>query len=541
MQFDVNYIKSSLNHSLKNSTLMEFDLDSIDGLNSSEVLREYLNLAKSIYSENSLLYIDSDSQKRKLLLFSTILNNIDFDLDLLEKIEINSEFFKDEKFSNEELEKIFEWYKSKDKSTHTLFENIDLIAIVKFLIAVIDNPKLIIIKNPNKLDLSSLILINRLFEVNEFFNSKGFDIGVSFTYLYEKPIIKVEKKRTRTIGFTTPMLHSKTIEEDNSTIVNKQQQNLSSDSPRVYKVYYGTNRKYNDSKYTNELDDKINYGECRVNIPKSHTFGSTGSSWWKRWITFSDDRLKIIASKQKDRDSFFAEINEQIGENDALIYIHGYNTSFEEATIRAGQIGFDLKVPLTAFFSWPSQGEFKDYLVDEDMIQNSEAYIVEFLENFAKNINPEKIHIIAHSMGNRGLLRAFQRMFSLASNNLHIKFGQIFLAAPDVTVNLFKELATLYPTHSKRTTIYVSSKDKALGASEWLHKNPRAGLLPPVTLVNNIDTIEVTDIDITILGHSYFGDAKALLYDIHDLIKSNTNPNQRARLQAIGNYWKFYE
>ena len=38
----------------------------------------------------------------------------------------------------------------------------------------------------------------------------------------------------------------------------------------------------------------------------------------------------------------------------ALLYLHGYNTSFEEAAIRAAQIGFDLKVPgATAFFSWP--------------------------------------------------------------------------------------------------------------------------------------------------------------------------------------------
>lgn len=36
----------------------------------------------------------------------------------------------------------------------------------------------------------------------------------------------------------------------------------------------------------------------------------------------------------------------------ALVYIHGYNVGFEEAAIRAAQIGFDLKIGgITAFFS----------------------------------------------------------------------------------------------------------------------------------------------------------------------------------------------
>ncbi len=83
---------------------------------------------------------------------------------------------------------------------------------------------------------------------------------------------------------------------------------------------------------------------------------------------------------------------------------------------------------------------------------------------------------------------------------------------------------------SERKTLYVSEKDNAVEASSWLHQYPRAGFTPPVTTVYGIDTIEVKNIDLTILGHSYFAEAEAVLYDMHSLLSNNLPPEQRARL-----------
>ena len=48
-----------------------------------------------------------------------------------------------------------------------------------------------------------------------------------------------------------------------------------------------------------------------------------------------------------------------------LVYIHGFNTSFDDAQRRAAQLGFDLKVPgITALYSWPSRGNLIAYLAD---------------------------------------------------------------------------------------------------------------------------------------------------------------------------------
>lgn len=218
----------------------------------------------------------------------------------------------------------------------------------------------------------------------------------------------------------------------------------------------------------------------------------------------------------------------------ALFFLHGFNVTFEEAAIRAAQIGVDLKVPgATAFFSWPSRGNVAAYSADEATIEASELLISEFILEFAGNCGAEKVHIIAHSMGNRGLLRALQRIAAKAETRGKVKFAQIFLAAPDIDRDLFMDLSQLYTDHAERTTLYTSNGDLPVHLSSKLHDAPRAGYYMPYTVVTGIDTIAVPDFDVDLLGHSYFAQAEALLHDIYDLMRHDEAPRYRQRLAAI--------
>jgi esterase/lipase superfamily enzyme len=185
-----------------------------------------------------------------------------------------------------------------------------------------------------------------------------------------------------------------------------------------------------------------------------------------------------------------------------------------------------------AFFSWPSRGAVQAYPVDEASIEASEAAITDFLVDFATHCGAEKVHIIAHSMGNRGLLRALQRIAGNAATQGKVKFGQVFLAAPDVDRDLFLDLAALYPEHAERATLYASSADLAVHLSPKVHDAPRAGYFVPYTVAAGIDTIAVPDFDIDLLGHSYFAQAEALLYDIRELMRHNENPDARQRIDS---------
>ena len=320
-------------------------------------------------------------------------------------------------------------------------------------------------------------------------------------------------------------------------------------------MWYGTNRRHVDPSdpsagYSGQRESKdtIHHGRCLVAIPKSHQFGSVGSSWWKRWLTLTDDRLRIVQRDEIARDAFWKAIRRELSqvgpdEQQSLVYLHGFNVSFDEAAIRAAQIGFDLKVPgAMAFFSWPSRGALKGYAADEASIEASEAAITDFLVRFATDSGAARVHVIAHSMGNRGLLRAIQRITAEAASTAGIRLGQVFLAAPDLDVDLFRDLAPFYPRISERTTLYVSARDRALEASHWIHQFDRVGYAPPVTVVDGIDTIEVTGLDLSILGHGYFAEAHGVLYDMHHLLRQNTAPGSRLRLHAKRNpdgrpYW----
>ncbi len=241
---------------------------------------------------------------------------------------------------------------------------------------------------------------------------------------------------------------------------------------------------------------------------------------------------------EQERDAFFAEIQAAMrtardsGETPhALFFLHGFNVTFEEAAIRAAQIGWGLKVPgAMAFFSWPSRGTVTAYPTDEASIEAIERAITDFLVDFATNCGAEKVHVIAHNMGNRGLLRALQRISVNAETRGKAKFGQVFLAASDVDRGLFLDLARLYPEHAERTTLSASDRELPVHLSSKLHDAPRTGYFEPYTVAPGVNTVAVPGFDIDLLGNAYFAHAEAPLHDIHDLMRHGEVP---VKLQRI--------
>jgi esterase/lipase superfamily enzyme len=217
------------------------------------------------------------------------------------------------------------------------------------------------------------------------------------------------------------------------------------------------------------------------------------------------------------------------------VFVHGFNVGFNDAACRAAQIGFDLQIPgVMGFFSWPSKARMSltDYMADEATVEASEPYLTEFLTAFAAKSGADRVHVIAHSMGNRGLLRSMERVVARAGSAAGVPFGEVVLAAPDVDERSFRNLARSCTSLAERTTLYASSKDRALASSGILHDHPRAGYTPPVTVVPPIETVEVSNIDFTFLGHGYYAAARDLLHDLHGLL-INRSPPPRMGLRPV--------
>jgi esterase/lipase superfamily enzyme len=206
-------------------------------------------------------------------------------------------------------------------------------------------------------------------------------------------------------------------------------------------------------------------------------------------------------------------------------------------------MGFDLSIRgVMALFSWPSQGQTKSYFADEAAIEASEQAIYDFFVKIAAHSGARQVHIIAHSMGNRGVLRAVSRIADEARKQAPKRFGQVILAAPDVDVDVFRHRYAAYLDVARRTTLYVSERDVAVGFSEWLHDYPRVGLMPPVFVADGIDTINVAGVDVTGLGHGYVAQARGILQDIHALLAYGPPPSQRFGLRPVvsdegGRFW----
>ena len=319
----------------------------------------------------------------------------------------------------------------------------------------------------------------------------------------------------------------------------------------VYPVWFGTNRQPQGNGFTGARHDRITRGRIDVFVPEAHRFGETGTPFWKRLLRrdLRGDWLEIQQRARLEQAAFYADLQQRLDEaraggeeTHALFFLHGFNVTFDDAAIRAAQIGFDLKAHATAFFSWPSRGSVAAYPADEASLEASERHITDFLIEFVANCHADKTHVIAHSMGNRGLLRALQRIAANAHTQGKVKFGQIFLAAPDVDRDLFLDLARMYPQFAERTTLYTSDGDLPVHLSAKLHDAPRAGYFAPYTVAPGVDTVAVPDFDVDLLGHSYFAQAEALLHDIFDLMRHNQAPSARQRitpdLHDGATFWK---
>jgi len=313
-------------------------------------------------------------------------------------------------------------------------------------------------------------------------------------------------------------------------------------------VWFGTNRAHDArGKFVGRRGDQVQYGRCKVYVPSNRNMGSLGSGWFKR-IFRGDDRIKVVRTEKLLSNDFWSEIAREFQVIDAsdrhgLIYLHGYNVKFDDAARRTAQLKVDLDFRGTAaFFSWPSLGIPQWYPNDEAAIEASEAAIRDFLVDFAGRSGAQAVHVIAHSMGNRGLLRAMDVIARDATTRSRMRFGQVILAAPDVDRHVFENLASAYVALAQRSTLYISENDKAIGLSARLHGFDRVGLAPPVAIVPGIDTVNVSRINLDFMGHSH-AQLRPVLGDIHQLISANTPPAKRFGLREAGapnlRHWVF--
>jgi esterase/lipase superfamily enzyme len=293
----------------------------------------------------------------------------------------------------------------------------------------------------------------------------------------------------------------------------------------------------------------LSYGMVHVSIPRDHRMGQIEApKLWKFEFKPRPERhvmmLSLTALEQKP---FFSSLDAELNsraEGGALLFVHGYKVTFSDAVKRLAQIAYDLDWPgIPIVYSWASRAEFKWYSADEASIEATQPLFTDFLQRLIERDKLHQLHVISHSMGGRALTNGVANLKQNRKTKSPV-INEIILAAPDIDSQVFTQMAAAVKLRSERITLYASSKDLALAASHVLHAFPRAGESGPqmVVLPEVLDTIDATEVDTNLLGHSYYGDNRSIIGDIYHLIKGRSGPPRfglRELESPKGRYWAF--
>ncbi|WP_197706826.1 alpha/beta hydrolase [Sterolibacterium denitrificans] len=319
-------------------------------------------------------------------------------------------------------------------------------------------------------------------------------------------------------------------------------------------VFFATDRNQTGKTNPGEMfgADRANltYGTCEVSVPRDHRMGELESpSIWR--LEFREDPAKhvvLLRAAVASKDRFFADVAERVRRSQAgsaFVFVHGYNVTFEDAARRTAQITYDLGFDgAPTFYSWPSRGATPAYTVDEQNIEWAQANLRNFLEDFFTRSDAEHVYLIAHSMGNRALTRAVASLLA-DKPALRRRLSEVILTAPDIDAEVFRrDIAPALTAAGRPVTLYASSADKALIASRKVHGYARAGDSGNgLVVVPGIETVDATQVDTSLLGHSYFAETRSVLSDMFYLIRDNKRADQRFGLRPVdaqaGRYWEF--
>jgi esterase/lipase superfamily enzyme len=322
------------------------------------------------------------------------------------------------------------------------------------------------------------------------------------------------------------------------------------------RVLYATNRQTTASAstpYGTDPSADVSYGYSDVSIPRDHRLGELEApSIWR--LEFREDPEKhvvVLTTRQEAAGAFYRRVGDRLSQSakrEALVFVHGFNETFEDAVKRTAQIAYDLAFDGPAIaFSWPSQGSLSPagYLKDQRNADVSARALEELLTRLKGTNRQITIHLVAHSMGNRVLARALEHIGGNVGDAATRPMRDVVMMAPDVDADLFRQVAPQIAASAERVTLYASSRDAALQAAQQLAGYPRAGEAGPhIVVVVGVDTIDASAVNTSVLGvgHQYYADNSTILSDLFGLIRGR-RPGDRFGLESVngptGVYWRF--
>lgn len=284
-----------------------------------------------------------------------------------------------------------------------------------------------------------------------------------------------------------------------------------------YRFFFVTNRRpeSNDGpleeRFGIERGEALKFGFFDVKIEPSLGLGMiiNPSEW------FQNEEIKLKAVQDLDQTAFVAQVRGLVQASphrSLLVVVHGFREAFPSALRKTAFLGhvLDINSPIL-LFDWPgNQGSSPGgYRQARRVAEASGAELARTLELIVREIRPDRLSLIANSMGGQVVVDAFRLLYrqpDLAGSKTVIE--HLVLTAPDVDFKEFEDsqFRQALKALARKTTVYVSSNDRALTASRLLNWGKRRGesTLSPSQLEESVrvvdpgpDSEDVTVVDVT--------------------------------------------
>ncbi|OYY60775.1 MAG: hypothetical protein B7Y51_11275 [Burkholderiales bacterium 28-67-8] len=223
----------------------------------------------------------------------------------------------------------------------------------------------------------------------------------------------------------------------------------------------------------------LSWGQAAVQVPKLKPSGEAAPAVMRTvplppGIASTDTPLLIRSQRVLDIAPWRAEAKALTARarrqaKSALVFVPGFNVSFDAAVQQAAQLASDIDFDGSVFvYAWSSPGVVHRLAADAPAAERATAGLVEFADQIARSSGADKIHLIANGMGNQVLLPALARIAADPSSPLRTSLREVVLLAPTMPVDEFTTgldaLARLGPAFG-RITLYAHSPDPALWAA----------------------------------------------------------------------------
>jgi esterase/lipase superfamily enzyme len=245
--------------------------------------------------------------------------------------------------------------------------------------------------------------------------------------------------------------------------------------------------------FTGRRGDGVTYASITVSIPPDNG-RKIGEVQWPTSLPGDPRRDFVTTSanyigKKEFTDAITADAK-LTKRNKVLVFVHGFNSRFDDAVYRFAQIVHDANASgIPVLFSWPSRGELnlRAYTYDRESANYSRDALEALLDQIASNPNIAEINIVAHSMGNWVTLESLrtrsietQRAQSVRAKRILDKVKNVLLVAPDVDIDVFRTQIARIGIPRPRIAVFVSQDDKALALSKTIWGGmPRLGDIDP--------------------------------------------------------------